>query len=476
MDSLIALGHIPPIIGVFVDHGYVPASDAEAFPRYNRSFEYDALGDRYANFLLNELLPEVSKSYNLSTDPNSRSIAGASSGAICAFNVAWERPDQFRRVLSTIGTYVGLRGADEFVTLVRKSEPKPIRVYLEDGDHDLNIYAGDWWMSNQAMLSALNYAGYEVNHGWGTGGHDSKHAITIMADALKWLWKDYPTPVATHKGIPPRINLLIDGEGWTEVKLDGKKVSNITVDPTGNILFADKGTIYSVDASGAVSAREKLKFDGTVISAGATQLFIWVKSQRKIVSIDKTGNAKDVVTNCDIGDLLAAAHGLYYSDPSKKQISYYDFTTRTLKHITAEFVPSALAINAEKTFLNVASNDSPFGYSFRINKDGSLESGQEYTHYHTPYGKALPGLGGMTVDSQNLTYTATSMGVQVADQLGRINFIFTKNAGNVKDVKIGGPDFDKLFVVGDGKLFMRKIAAKGLTSFGAAVKPPKPGL
>ncbi|MEO5976623.1 MAG: alpha/beta hydrolase-fold protein [Chryseolinea sp.] len=476
LDSLIALKRIPPIIGVFVDHGYVPSSDGDAFPRYNRSFEYDAMGDRYANFLLNELLPEVSKSYNITKDPNNRSIAGASSGAICAFNVAWERPDQFRRVLSTIGTYVGLRGADEFVTLVRKSETRPLRIYLEDGDHDLNIYAGDWWMSNQSMLSALNYAGYEVNHGWGQGGHDSKHAITIMAEALEWLWKDYPTPIATHKGIAPRVNLLIDDESWREIKLDGKKVSHISVDQTGNILFADKGMVYSVDGTDALTAREKLKVDGKLICAAATQLFMWIESQRKIVSIDKTGKTIDVITNCDAADLLATTNGLYFSEPLKQRISYYDFATKAIKQISTEFVPRALAINAEKTFLNVASSDTPFGYSFRVNKDGSLEFGQEYIHYHIPYGKAVPGLAGMTVDSQNLLYTATSMGIQVADQLGRINFIFSKNSTKIDDVKIGGQDFDKLFVAGDGKLFMRKITAKGLTPFGEAVKPPKPGL
>src|SRR6185295_6005322 len=142
LDSLINLKVIPVMIGIFIDPGKVPSTGVESFPRYNRSFEYDGMGDRYARFLLEEMLPQVSKKYNLSTDPNDRLLAGASSGAICAFNAAWEKPDAFRRVFSTIGTYVGLRGGDTFATLVRKSEPKPIRIFLQDGDHDLNIYAG----------------------------------------------------------------------------------------------------------------------------------------------------------------------------------------------------------------------------------------------------------------------------------------------------------------------------------------------
>src|SRR5208283_2759403 len=144
--------------------------------RFNRSFEYDGLGDDYARFLLDELLPYVAREQNLklSTSGNDRSIGGSSSGAICAFTAAWERPDAFSRVLSAIGTYVGLRGGNEYPTLIRKTEPKPIRVFLQDGSADLNIYGGDWWMANQEMERALTYAGYEVDHIWGTNGHNGQ--------------------------------------------------------------------------------------------------------------------------------------------------------------------------------------------------------------------------------------------------------------------------------------------------------------
>jgi len=199
LDSLITAKQIPVVIGIFIDHGRVPSSGNYNYPRFNRSLEYDALGDRHARFLLEEILPEVGRSYNLSANPNDRSIAGASSGAICAFNVAWERPDQFRRVLSTIGTYVGLRGGDEFVTLVRKTEPKPLRVFLEDGNHDLNMYGGDWWVANQNMLSALTWSGYEVNHAWGEGGHNGKHGGSILPESLVWLWRNTLPALETSK-------------------------------------------------------------------------------------------------------------------------------------------------------------------------------------------------------------------------------------------------------------------------------------
>jgi enterochelin esterase-like enzyme len=167
LDNLIHAGRIPVQLGLFVNHGQVPAATDQAQPRFNRSFEYDGLGDRYARFLIEELLPEVRKTWAFSDNPDDRCIAGASSGAICAFNAAWEQPDAFRRVFGTIGTYVALRGGDQFPGLVRKVENKPLRIFLQDGSRDLDIYAGSWWHANQAMLSALQYAGYDVKHVWG---------------------------------------------------------------------------------------------------------------------------------------------------------------------------------------------------------------------------------------------------------------------------------------------------------------------
>src|SRR4051812_46009854 len=165
-DELIHKKEMPVTVGVFVMHGRVKAPSADALDRFNRSYEYDGLGSDYARFLLDELLPEVEKKaaadgrpIRLSRDGNDRGIGGSSSGAVCAFTAAWERPDAFRRVFSAIGTYVGLRGANAYPTLVRKVEPKPIRVFLQDGSGDLNIWGGDWWMANQEMQRALAFAG-----------------------------------------------------------------------------------------------------------------------------------------------------------------------------------------------------------------------------------------------------------------------------------------------------------------------------
>ena len=194
LDNLIARKELPVIIGVFVTPGVAMASNpATELNRFNRSFEYDGLGDSYVRFLIEELLPVVEtkvtsdgRPVRLSHLANDRAIAGSSSGAIAAFTAAWERPDAFSRVFSSIGTYIGLRGGDRYPTLIRKYEPKAIRVFLQDGSNDLNIYAGDWWMANQTMERALEFAGYEVNHIWGDGGHTSKQAGAVLPDALRW--------------------------------------------------------------------------------------------------------------------------------------------------------------------------------------------------------------------------------------------------------------------------------------------------
>jgi len=203
-DNLIAQHAMPVTIGIFIDPGLRPAEGSTQMARFNRSYEYDGLGDRYARFLIDEILPEVARHYRLSADPNDRALGGSSSGAAAAFTAAWERPDQFRRVLSFIGSYTNLRGADVYLNLIRKMEPKPLRVFLQDGSADLDIYSGSWWMANQAMARSLAYAGYDVKFAPGTEAHNALHGAAVLPDALRWLWRDWPKPTAYGLSSKPR--------------------------------------------------------------------------------------------------------------------------------------------------------------------------------------------------------------------------------------------------------------------------------
>jgi enterochelin esterase-like enzyme len=216
MENLIYKHEMPVTIGIFI----TPGNLSDKYPDNlgmsnpdNRAAEYDALNDHYARFLIEELLPEVGKRYRLTQDPQQRAIGGTSSGAICAFTVAWQRPDAFRKVISMIGSYtsIGYRpatanepmvpGGDLYPTLIRKNPIKPIRIFLQDGSADLDNEHGNWFLANQQMLGAFEYANanadkqkiagprYEVNHVWGDGAHSDAHGGAILPDVLRWLWR-----------------------------------------------------------------------------------------------------------------------------------------------------------------------------------------------------------------------------------------------------------------------------------------------
>jgi enterochelin esterase family protein len=217
MENMIAKGKMPVTIGIFI----TPGNRSETYPTDlemrnpdNRRNEYDAMNDTYARFLIEEMLPEVGRKYNLTEDPEKRAIGGTSSGAICAFTVAWHRPDYFRRVISMIGSYTSIGyepaadgrpmipGGDLYPTLIRKNPIKPIRIYLQDGDKDLSNEHGNWYLANLQMLSAFEYANaradragtlgarYEVRHNWGDGGHSDQHGGVLLPEILEWIWQN----------------------------------------------------------------------------------------------------------------------------------------------------------------------------------------------------------------------------------------------------------------------------------------------
>lgn len=191
-DNLIAKKEMPVTIAVMVNPGVVPAAEQGQKDRANRSFEYDSLGDAHARFLLEELLPVATKGLNISSDPACRAICGNSSGGICAFTVAWERPEAFGKVVSHIGSFTNIRGGYVYPALIRKTkdQPKPIRVFLQDGSNDLDNLHGNWPLSSQDMAAALKFAGYDYQFVFGDGAHSGKHGGSIFPDTLRWLWRD----------------------------------------------------------------------------------------------------------------------------------------------------------------------------------------------------------------------------------------------------------------------------------------------
>jgi len=221
LENLVHQGAIPVTIGLFVTPGNLsdryPDNLALTNPN-NRAQEYDALSDLYVRMLVEELIPEVKKRYAITDDPEGRVIGGTSSGAICAWTAAWERPDQFRKVISLIGSYVSIGyrpargnqpmvpGGDLYPTLIRKNPPKPIRIFLQDGSADLDNAHGNWFLANQQMLAALQFANaqadrqkldgprYDIRHEWGDGAHSDKHGGVLLPEILRWMFRDWKGP------------------------------------------------------------------------------------------------------------------------------------------------------------------------------------------------------------------------------------------------------------------------------------------
>jgi enterochelin esterase-like enzyme len=203
-DNLIYRREIPVMVGVFINPGRRP-DQPEPNPREwgdrttNRPQEYNALDDKYARVIVDELMPVLYKEYNISMDPNRHGIGGASSGAIAAFGVAWHRPDHFRKVLSLIGSFTNIRGGHEWSDIVRKSEKKPLRVFLQDGRNDNRGQrpngqydpTRDWFLQNVRLAQALTEKGYDLNYHWGIGRHSQKHGGLVLPEMMRWLWRDH---------------------------------------------------------------------------------------------------------------------------------------------------------------------------------------------------------------------------------------------------------------------------------------------
>ena len=255
MDSLMACGSMPVTIGVFLQPGTIKDDHGEVI-RYNRSNEFDATDDTFARFLETELLPQVEKMVTpdgrritLSTRGSDRMIFGLSSGGIAAFTAAWHRPDLFGRVFSGVGTFVAMRGGNDLQAIVRKSEPRPLKVFLQDGSNDAwNPLFGHWYEGNRMLASALEFAGYDCKFDWSDGGHNVKRATQIFAEAMTWMWQDWPAGITcgtTHNDL--LADTLIPGENWqaSAATASSTKPGKVAISPDSSIMVTtEAGTNY----------------------------------------------------------------------------------------------------------------------------------------------------------------------------------------------------------------------------------------
>jgi gluconolactonase len=494
-DNLINKKEMPVTIAVFVAPGVVKATDGNAaLDRFNRSFEYDGLGDDYARFLLEELLPEVEtkktsdgRAIKLSHDGNDRAIGGESSGAIAAFTVAWERPDAFTRVFSSIGTYVDLRGGMRYPSLIRKYEPKPIRIFMQDGSSDLNIYGGDWWMVNQTMERAFQFAGYEVQHAWGDGGHTGNQATAVFPDAMRWLWKDWPKPVTAGQSKNATLaSILIPGEQWQLVGEGYKSTEGPAANNKGEVFFNDMSSskTYKVGLDNQVSQFIANSRKGSGQAFGPDgRLYAVAGGDQKIMAYATDGTAKVIGRGFVGGDIVVTHNGNIYvtnpppdnmNEPSKVWLIKPN-GEKTVVDTGIKYA-NGITLSPDQTLLYVADYRSHWVYSFVIQPDGTLGKKQRYYWLHVADKSDWSEAGGLRVDRDGRLYVATPMGVQICDQAGRVQCIIPTPNGRLSNISFGGELFDTLFAICNDKVYIRKLKVTGANAWDKPIKPAVPRL
>ena len=532
LDNLIARREVPPMAAIFIDPGVLPARSDQAQNRYERIFEYDSLTPRFARFLVEELIPEVSKSCNLSTDPNDRGIAGISTGGVGAFVAAWNRPDQFRRVITWVGSFGNFRGADRLPGLIRRTEPRPIRVFMQTGRQDLVNYAGSWYLENPRMAAALEFAGNDVRIELGEDGHSNRHGASVLPETLRWLWRDYPKPIETGEApqgggrgifaqlvprrevVPPPPNpapaagargqqgrgapgpgqgtgprgavygLIYRDRLWEQVGDGYRSAASPAVNKDGDVFFTDPvaNRIYRSDAERRVTVfKENTSGAGALRFGADGRLYVAQPSRRRLVSYGPGGDEKVVAEKIDASDLaITRAGGIYFVDSKQKTVGYVDPSgrPRTVYQGGEIMKPAALTLTPDQAMLLVGDGMDRYQWSFQIGADGALINGEPFQRVEMPEEGLFSGVAGLAVDTLGYMWATSAMGIQVCEQPGRCTNILNKprfDPAPIESIAFGGPDRTWLYVTQGGRLFRRQTKRTGAVAW-EPIKPPQPGL
>ena len=486
-DNLIARGDMPPTIAIFLNPGHDKSKPRQNGRHSNRSFEYDSLGDRYVRFLLEEIIPEVKKRYSLSDDPEMHAIGGSSSGAICAFTTAWERTDYFRRVYSSVGSFTNLRGGNVYPALVRKSEPKPIRVYMADTSGDVDNAFGSWPWSNQRMASALQYMGYDTRFDWAEGyAHNADYGSSRFPDAMKWLWrKETHNPVLDTRGDLggdlTLLNLLIHGESWELVADELGFADALCADKDGNLYFCDMRApaVFRISATdGTKTEIAKESVSGLEFSPDGSLLYACQGSKSRVISINvETGEVKSVAEGVKPNDLAVTRDGfILITETGAQQVTRINPKNGEVTPVdTGITKPNGIALSNDGGTLAVSDYGGTHTWTFRVNAGAVLDakmstmpmrlrvdSKGEFRFNEPPPYVAVARGDGMAVDKAGRYYVTSDLGVQIFDPTGRPCGVLPKVDEDqpLTTCMLAGNDHSTLYIAHGKRVYRRKLTVQ----------------
>jgi sugar lactone lactonase YvrE/enterochelin esterase-like enzyme len=514
LDNLIARREVPVTIGIGISPGTIwkdppgapqttvlynhsgrtaQLSAKRVAYRFNRSYEFDSVNDHFPDFVLNELLPEVQRlktqdgrPIRLSADGNDHAVTGGSTGGIGSFTLAWRRPDQFTRVYSLIGTFVSMRGGHEYFALIRKTDPKPIRIFLEDGSTDAwNPLFGSWYDANLNMESALTFSGYDVAHAWGTHGHNGTPGRVILPDVLRWLWRDYPAPV--KRGVSQNSTLqevTLPDESWQRIEQPFQSAAGLAADARGDVYLSDAGagSIWRIGGEGrpAVFAKQP----GIVAQAAGPDGMLYgvAAGAKKIVAIDPQGRSRTIVEGVAGRGIVATAEGvIYVSEPGP----HSDMPSRVWRirgggrKLVDEGLASAsgVAFSPDGGLFFAAEKSTKWIYSYVVQPDGSLRHKQPFYWLHMTDIPNDSGAEDLAVDTHGNLYAATRMGIQICDQNGRVRAILElpRPGGPVRSICFAGEHFDVLWATDGAHVFRRRLRVRGFAPWAKPIAVPSHG-
>ena len=468
IDELLAAGEIPMCVAVFAKWGRIDPENEDQIMRMNRSFEYDSVGDRFVTFLEEELLPEVRKSYRFSNDGNDRAIIGSSTGGICAFNVVWERPDRFSRVFCTVGTFVGFRGGHELEFLIRKSEPKPIRVVLYDGRNDLDNQVGNWWHSNQLIYTALKFHDYEVEVFWDDGEHGGKFCGKWLPDGLREIWRGWPeSPKPGTLNEKNRAHeILLPGEGWKQVAETPEGLCYLSTLQSGAIVGATKeGRIFKFDGAFEWELLADMGMPIFCIDGiEDNRLSVLREDALLFVAGENGETVGEIILDLSMHDILPFKNGVFFAVDTPGSLYRLD-SSGARERLELEFPSgSHLARDPSDRFLAALSNDSRFGWSGILSEDQGVHHAQRFYHIHVPEYSDKSGLSEILFERKNgLLLAPTSLGIQVFGHQGRCDGIIDLPENSVvRAITFGLGNESNLYALTENGLFKRRTQTGGV--------------